>query len=49
MRESGFSDREIERRRNVRLLVDLIIAMLVVSGVLFCIGWAIAKVMEGRK
>lgn len=26
----------------------MIIAMLVVSGVLFGIGWAIAKVMEGK-
>ena len=30
-------------------IVDLLIAMLIVSGVLFGIGWAIAKVMEGRK
>lgn len=33
----------------MRLLVDLIIAMLAVSGVLFGIGWAIAKVMERKE
>lgn len=33
----------------MRLLVDLIIAMLVVSGVLFGIGWAIAKAMERKE
>lgn len=30
-------------------IVDLLISMLVVSGVLFGIGWSIAKAMEERK
>lgn len=30
-------------------IVDLLIAMLIVSGALYGIGWALAKVMEERK
>lgn len=33
----------------LKLIIYILIAMIAVSGVLLCVGWAIAKIMEGRK
>lgn len=33
----------------LKLIIDILIAMIAVSGVLLCVGWAIAKVMGRRE